>query len=140
RRGGDRATGALPRARRCVRVGAARIAEPHAVDDDASRIVLGEDPEIERLDLALADPAEPGRERDAIWTGSGPVEEINAHIAASFARARPSSASFVLSAGPSTTSWSRSRSTWPSPGPGEKPSATRSFPSTASATRPRYRN
>src|SRR6476469_728789 len=78
-RAGDGAAVSLPRHRCAVRVGADRLAQPHAVDDDASRIVLGEDPEIERLELACADAAEPGREGDAVRTGSGPVEEVDAH-------------------------------------------------------------
>ena len=73
----DRRSVPLPGHRRSVRIGADGVAETDPVLDDARRIVLGEDAEVERLERALAHAADPRRERDAVRPRGVPLDDFD---------------------------------------------------------------
>ena len=55
-----------------------RLAEPRrGFDDHARRVVLGEDPEVERRELRFAHPADAGGEGDPIRARRRPVEQVD---------------------------------------------------------------
>ena len=105
------------------------IREAAAVLDHASRVVGGEDAEVQRLVRALADAADARRERDLVRAGRLPADHaasISSRAAAS-SDSRPSSSPFSLRR-------RSSASTSPTCGDSPRPSSARSAPVISSRT------